>query len=134
MTHELQSAPQIRAAQYIRMSTEHQRYSIENQALVIAEYAERRGYSIVQTYEDAGKSGLSLRGREGLKRLLADVVTGQQAFSAILVLDVSRWGRFPDADQSAHYEFSVEVRASRWSIAPRCSKTTAAWFPPYSRI
>ncbi|RWK32866.1 MAG: hypothetical protein EOR46_30210 [Mesorhizobium sp.] len=32
-------------------------------------------------------------------------MTGQKAFSAILVLDVSRWGRFPNADQSAHYEF-----------------------------
>lgn len=105
MTHELQSVPRVLAAQYIRMSTEHQRYSLENQAVAIAEYAERRGYCIVQTYEDAGKSGLSLRGREGLKQLLADVVTGQKAFSAILVLDVSRWGRFPDADQSAHYEF-----------------------------
>ncbi|MER9677343.1 recombinase family protein, partial [Mesorhizobium sp. M0208] len=87
------------------MSTEHQRYSLENQAMAITEYAERRGYTIVQTYEDAGKSGLSIRGRDGLKQLLADVVTGQTTFSAILVLDVSRWGRFPDTDQSAHYEF-----------------------------
>jgi DNA invertase Pin-like site-specific DNA recombinase len=105
MTHELQSPPRIRAAQYIRMSTEHQRYSLENQAAVIAEYAERRGYEIVQTYEDAGKSGLSLKGRDGLKQLLADVLTGQETFSPILVLDVSRWGRFQDTDQSAHYEF-----------------------------
>ncbi|MES0038643.1 hypothetical protein NKJ74_25830 [Mesorhizobium sp. M0046] len=37
--------------------------------------------------------------------MLADVVTGQKTFSAILVLNVRRWGRFPDADQSAHYEF-----------------------------
>ncbi|MER9159071.1 recombinase family protein [Mesorhizobium sp. M0778] len=105
MSLELQSQPRICAAQYIRMSTEHQRYSLENQAVAIAEYAERRGYTIVQTYEDAGKSGLSIRGRDGLKQLLADVVTGQKTFSAILVLDVSRWGRFPDTDQSAHYEF-----------------------------
>lgn len=105
MVHELQPAPRIDAAQYIRMSTEHQRYSLENQIAAIAEYAERRGYNIVQTYEDAGKSGLTLRGREGLKRLLADVLTGQRNFSAILVLDVSRWGRFQDTDQSAHYEF-----------------------------
>lgn len=105
MAFELQTARPIRAAQYLRMSTEHQRYSLENQAMAITEYAARRGYTIVQTYEDAGKSGLSIRGRDGLKQLLADVVTGQKTFSAILVLDVSRWGRFPDTDQSAHYEF-----------------------------
>ncbi|TIP74839.1 MAG: recombinase family protein [Mesorhizobium sp.] len=102
---ELQIMPPVRAAQYIRMSTEHQRYSLENQIAGIAEYAAMRGYNIVHTYQDAGKSGLSLRGREGLKQLLADVVTGQTDFSAILVLDISRWGRFQDTDQSAHYEF-----------------------------
>jgi DNA invertase Pin-like site-specific DNA recombinase len=87
------------------MSTEHQRYSLQNQTAAISEYAETRGFTVVQTYADAGKSGLSLKGRDGLKQLLADVVTGQHAYSAILVLDVSRWGRFQDADQSAHYEF-----------------------------
>ncbi|RUW31007.1 recombinase family protein [Mesorhizobium sp. M1E.F.Ca.ET.041.01.1.1] len=101
MTTELR----VPAAQYIRMSTEHQRYSLENQIAAIAEYAELRGFAIVQTYTDAGRSGLSLKGRDGLKQLLSDVVTGQRTYSAILVLDVSRWGRFQDTDQSAHYEF-----------------------------
>ncbi|WP_352594584.1 recombinase family protein [Mesorhizobium sp. M0091] len=102
---ELSSDLRIPAAQYIRMSSEHQRYSLENQMAAIAEYAERRGFAIVDTYADAGKSGLTLKGRDGLKQLLADVVTGQHTYSAVLVLDVSRWGRFQDTDQSAHYEF-----------------------------
>ena len=102
---ELSTALRVPAAQYLRMSTEHQRYSLENQRIAISEYAEMRGFAIVQTYADAGKSGLSLKGRQGLQQLLADVVTGQRSYSAILVLDVSRWGRFQDADQSAHYEF-----------------------------
>jgi DNA invertase Pin-like site-specific DNA recombinase len=105
MAPGLPSMPRVLAAQYIRMSTEHQRYSLENQAAAIAEYAETWGYAVVQTYADAGKSGLSLKGRDGLKQLLADVVTGQHAYSAVLVLDVSRWGRFQDTDQAAHYEF-----------------------------
>ncbi|WP_181174323.1 recombinase family protein [Mesorhizobium sp. B2-3-11] len=78
------------------MSTEHQRYSLDNQIAAIAEYAEDRGFAVVETYADAGKSGLSLKGRDGLKKLLTDVVTGQRAYAAILVLDVSRWGRFQD--------------------------------------
>lgn len=102
---ELSTVLRVPAAQYVRMSTEHQCYSLENQRAAISEYAEARGFAIVQTYADAGKSGLSLKGREGLKQLLADVVTGQRNYSAILVLDVSRWGRFQDTDQAAHYEF-----------------------------
>jgi hypothetical protein len=38
----------LRAAQYVRMSTDYQRYSIENQAVVIAAYARARNLSIVQ--------------------------------------------------------------------------------------
>jgi DNA invertase Pin-like site-specific DNA recombinase len=95
----------LRAAQYVRMSTDHQRYSIENQAVVIAAYAQARNLTIVRTYSDKGESGLKLRNRDGLIQLLNDVQSGQVAFSHILVFDVSRWGRFQDIDESAHYEF-----------------------------
>ena len=43
-----------RAAQYVRMSTIHQRYSIENQAAAIAAYAARYNLNIVRTYRDEG--------------------------------------------------------------------------------
>lgn len=99
-----QQAP-IPAAQYLRMSTEHQRYSPELQAMAIAAYALENGYEIVETYRDDGVSGLSIKGREGLKRLLEVVLAGEPAFQVILVYDVSRWGRFQNPDQSAHYEF-----------------------------
>lgn len=97
--------PLIRAAQYIRMSTEHQQYSTENQSDVIREYAAKRGYQIVRTYTDAGKSGLRIEGRDALKRLLEDVQSGKADFKAIIAYDVSRWGRFQDADESAYYEY-----------------------------
>jgi DNA invertase Pin-like site-specific DNA recombinase len=32
-------------------------------------------------------------------------VRGEAKFRRIIVLDVSRWGRFQDADEAAHYEF-----------------------------
>ena len=95
----------VRAAQYVRMSTEHQKYSTENQSDAIREYAERHGMEIVRTYSDVGKSGLRIEGREGLKRLLADVEAGDPGFDVILVYDISRWGRFQDADESAYYEY-----------------------------
>jgi DNA invertase Pin-like site-specific DNA recombinase len=95
----------IPAAQYLRMSTEHQQYSIENQSAAIQKYAECQGFDIVRTYSDAAKSGLVLRRRLGLRQLLRDVVTGTADYRTILVYDVSRWGRFQDTDESAHYEF-----------------------------
>ena len=52
------SSPRFRAAQYVRMSTEHQQHSTENQADKIREYAARRNIDIVRTYADEGKSGL----------------------------------------------------------------------------
>jgi len=87
------------------MSTEHQKYSTENQADVIATYAVERGFEIVRTYEDSGKSGLRIDGRRSLQQLIADVSGGVADFAAILVYDVSRWGRFQDADEPAYYEF-----------------------------
>ncbi len=93
------------AAMYVRMSTEHQQYSTENQSDVIREYAARRGLEIVETFTDAGKSGLRIDGRDALKRLIEKVQTGNAQFRTILAYDVSRWGRFQDADESAYYEY-----------------------------
>lgn len=95
----------IPAAQYLRMSTEMQKYSLDNQADVIAAYARKMGFRIVATYTDAGHSGLTLQARPSLKRLLNDVLGRDTRFQAILVYDVSRWGRFQDVDEAAHYEF-----------------------------
>lgn len=105
--------PRIKAAQYVRMSTEHQQYSTDNQSAVIARYAERRGYEIVRTYADEGKSGLNIEGRAALQRLLNDIETGKAGFSAVLVYDVSRWGRFQDPDEAASYE----LRCRRAGVA-----------------
>lgn len=87
------------------MSTEHQKYSTSNQADAIARYAAERGLTICRTYADDGKSGLRLDGREALQRLIQDVRSGETDFGTILVYDISRWGRFQDADESAYYEF-----------------------------
>ncbi len=99
------AGPACRAAQYVRMSTEHQQYSTENQADKIREYAARRNIEIVRTYADEGKSGLSIGGRQALQQLIYDVQGGKADFQVILVYDVSRWGRFQDADESAYYEY-----------------------------
>ncbi|MEM7620747.1 MAG: recombinase family protein [Pseudomonadota bacterium] len=90
---------------YVRMSTDHQKYSTENQAEAITEYAKRKNLEIINTYADEGKSGLNLAGRDALKQLIDDVQRGNKEFGTILVLDITRWGRFQNADESAYYEY-----------------------------
>lgn len=99
------TTPLIPAAEYVRMSTEEQPNSIVLQQAAIQRYAAAHGYQVVTTYADPGRSGIEIKHRPGLQRLIQDVVGGQTRFRAILVYDVSRWGRFQDADESAHYEF-----------------------------
>ena len=70
----------VRAAQYLRMSTDPQKYSIENQAEVIAAFAASRGLTIVRTYADEGRSGLDINGREALQNLIDDVRNGRADF------------------------------------------------------
>jgi DNA invertase Pin-like site-specific DNA recombinase len=95
----------VPAAQYVRMSDESQDYSIENQKTLIQDYAARYGFVVVKTYADLGRSGVVAKHRLALSELLHDVTNGTADYKAILVYDVSRWGRFQDIDESAHYEF-----------------------------
>jgi len=101
---DTESSPMFAAA-YVRMSTEHQQYSTSNQMDVVRDYASRRGLEIIKVYSDEGKSGLNIQGRDSLAQMIQDVQGGQINFSCILVYDVSRWGRFQDADESAYYEY-----------------------------
>ena len=95
----------VRAAQYLRASTKHQQYSIANQAAAIALYASAQNIAIVRSFIDDGISGTSIRGRFGLLELLHVVESGLADFELVIVFDVSRWGRFRDADEGAHYEY-----------------------------
>jgi DNA invertase Pin-like site-specific DNA recombinase len=86
------------------MSTDLQKYSTENQLETIRRYAEQSGYTIVHVFEDSGRSGLRMDGRDGLQSLMLKVQSGTADFEAILVYDVSRWERFQDADEGAYHE------------------------------
>ena len=46
-----------------------------------------------------------MKGRDELRQLLSDALGSKRLFGGILVLDVSRRGRFQNPDQTAHYEF-----------------------------
>ena len=102
------SKPRRRAVAYLRMSTEHQQYSTENQLAVIERYAAEHGMEIVATYSDEAKSGLRLENRPGMRRMLADAQRTDSGFDTILVYDISRWGRFQNPDQGASLEYACE--------------------------
>lgn len=97
-----------RAAQYIRMSTDTQDLSPLAQKEAIAKFAVANGFEVVGSYEDTGKSGLTIANRPRLRQLLRDV-EDRPSFTEILVYDVSRWGRFQDADAAAYYEYHCRL-------------------------
>lgn len=87
------------------MSTDMQQHSLANQQTAIDAYAAGHGMNIVRTYRDEGRSGLTIERRPGLLSLVEDIRSGHAPFDGVLVLDVSRWGRFQNTDESAYYEF-----------------------------
>ncbi len=99
--------PPLHAVAYLRKSTrEMQENSIYNQQLAIDKFAQHHNIKIVKYFIDDGISGLTMQKRDAFKELINDyVVGGKDHFSIILVLDVTRWGRFQDIDESAHLEF-----------------------------
>ena|SRR5215471_17379565 len=106
------------------MSTEHQQYSIANQSQIIRNYAQAHSMSVVRTYSDEGKSGLTLHRRDGLRRLLEDVETKNTDFSAILVYDdgagFRMWMKAPTMSTAAARQRLTCI------IVQNCFRMTAA--------
>ena len=95
----------MRVALYLRRSTneELQADSLRVQRSLGEEYAKANGHDITAIYEDSA-SGRSIEHRGDFRRLIATVKRGAP-FEAVLVQNVSRWGRFENTDESAFYEF-----------------------------
>lgn len=89
------NGPVLRAAIYIRVSTEEQHLnglSLPAQRLALEEYAEKHGYIVVGVYADEGISARkSMSRRKELLRLLEDVK--QDKIDMILVTKLDRWFR-----------------------------------------
>lgn len=79
---------------YSRVSTEIQvdGYSLDAQKNGLKRFAEREEMTVVDIYEDAGKSGKSIEGRPAFKKLLSDVENGLDV-DYVLVYKLSRFGR-----------------------------------------
>jgi DNA invertase Pin-like site-specific DNA recombinase len=92
-----------RAVAYYRHSAQdRQKNSVELQSDQIRAWAEQNRVDIIHEFADRGKSGLTVEGRPAFTEMMEWVRTHTD-FTKVLVLDVSRWGRFQDLDLSAQY-------------------------------
>lgn len=94
-----------RAVAYYRHSAQdRQENSVEIQQDQVRQFARENEIEIIREFADRGKSGLSTEGRDGFNEMIRDYIEGgKESFEFVLVLDVSRWGRYQDTDLSAYY-------------------------------
>src|SRR5438132_144079 len=79
-----------RAALYVRVSTDSQ--TVENQIRELRQVAQRRGWEVVEVYNDAGISGAKGRnGRPGLDTMLKDA--SRRKFDVAMAWAIDRLGR-----------------------------------------
>ncbi|EOA2960729.1 MULTISPECIES: recombinase family protein [Enterobacterales] len=109
MVDKTEKIHKVRVAQYLRMSTNLQEFSLDNQAQFIKKYANEHNMEILYTYDDAGKSGVSTTGRHDFNKLVNDVLTKEINIDAVLVYDVSRFGRFKDPQEGIYYKYLLKM-------------------------
>ena len=85
----------IKVYLYTRVSTLMQidGYSLDAQKTKMKAFCDYNGYEIAGEYEDAGRSGKSIEGREAFNRMMDDIRSGKDGVSFVLVFKLSRFGR-----------------------------------------
>lgn len=86
---------------YLRMSSDKQDTSIEDQRAALIAHAAKHGYTILREYIDEGISGWKSRQRRGFTHLIADAANGE--FKLVLVWDQSRFSRFEPLEASFYW-------------------------------
>src|SRR6266436_4896166 len=93
-----------RAALYMRISTKGLGQTTDTQAVALREYAERRGFQVIDEYRDEGISGAKDR-RPALDRMMQDA--RKRRFDAVLVARFDRFARSTKHLVLALEEFSA---------------------------
>ena len=100
---------------YVRVSTAEQaagkQTSLADQRAAITELAARLGVAIGYVFEDAGVSGATMEFRPGMRGLIESCEASSRASTRpglVLVLNDSRWGRFPNSEEATYWRFRLE--------------------------
>lgn len=97
----------ITCVAYGRVSTERQagedRSSLTDQRAAIEQLAAKLGRTIGRYFEDGGRSGASAEKRPEFMALVAFCKAHPQKDGIVLVLNDSRFGRFPEPDEAAYW-------------------------------
>lgn len=111
----------MRCYGYCRVSTDRQagerQTSLSDQERAITGLATKLGRTVEAWYRDEGASGATVEKRPALRRLLAECAADPQPRQRpgyVLVLNDSRWGRFPNPDQAAALRF--ELAQAGWLV------------------
>ncbi len=87
---------------YLRRSTDRQEQSVDDQRRAVTDYAEREGYDVIGEYVDDAISGALTEKRLDFLRMIEDAQAPGRPWDAILVYDVSRFGR-QENDEAGYY-------------------------------
>ena len=93
-------------AGYLRSATELRADSLQRQLEAVLRYARDHEMQLIRFYCDECGSGLRIDNRPGLAQLFRDISSDARDFDAVLLLDPSRWGRFPFAHDIVTGEFA----------------------------
>jgi DNA invertase Pin-like site-specific DNA recombinase len=100
----------MRAVLYLRKSTPGDRMqadSLEVQEQILRAFAKEREIEIVYVFRDSA-SGTTVHDRPEFMEMVRRI-THRHNFEAVLVRDVSRFGRFLDPDESAYWSYLFEL-------------------------
>lgn len=106
----------MKVALYIRVSTDEQAASADEQERGARAWCTRNGHTVVALYRDVGYSGAEWMKRTGVLDLQADATRKERPFDAVVVRDVDRLGR--DAvrlPKLLHDLHEHEVQVIEWS-------------------
>ncbi|MDD2785922.1 MAG: recombinase family protein [Patescibacteria group bacterium] len=109
MNFLLGNARKKKAIAYYRHSAEDkQENSVPLQREFVRNFLNKYEIDLIHEESDEGESGLTAN-RPGFQRLFQNWIFNQDiAFDYVVFYDVSRLGRFEDADEAGHYEFQCK--------------------------
>ncbi len=109
------------AVGYVRCSTDMQDDSTQQQKKAIDTWAKGNSYTVIEWFEDEGKSGTSFDKRPAFMRMVKRIETSPN-FEHVLVYDESRWGRAGNPRESTYWKVHLERHGVKVRIVNSQSK------------